>query len=174
MACRWHARAARRPARRRGIPSAVPRRRGLCIVRDGVFFFKANAISHSLCHSSFQNQNRTAASCLVDNYGIPLCWGLIFSSGGDMLERPIREQASLNGDACSWFCAASSERSRSINGGNRFSFPHLLFFNGNGYHVTCYIDDVLDSPEKRFQIDRSRYQNIALQKHSDNQGPDQD
>ena len=31
----------------------VPRRRGLRIVRDGVFLFKANAVSHSLRRSSF-------------------------------------------------------------------------------------------------------------------------
>jgi hypothetical protein len=31
-------------------------------------------IAHSLRRSSFQNQNRTAASCLVDSFGIPLCW----------------------------------------------------------------------------------------------------
>ena len=59
------------------IPYSVPRRRGLRIVRDGVFFFIVNAVSHSLRRSSFQNQNRTAASCLVDNFGIPLCWVLI-------------------------------------------------------------------------------------------------
>ena len=84
--CRWHVAtrgglrrpkglAARRSAGR--ISYSVPRRRGLRIVRDGVFFFKANAVFHSLRRSSFQNQNRTAASCLVDNFGIPLCWVLI-------------------------------------------------------------------------------------------------
>ena len=59
------------------IPYGVPRRRGLRIVRDGVFFFKANAVSHSLRRSSFQNQNRTVASCLADNFGTSLCWVLI-------------------------------------------------------------------------------------------------
>ena len=35
----------------------VPRRRGLRIVRDDVFFFKANVIAHSLRRSSFPNRN---------------------------------------------------------------------------------------------------------------------
>ena len=43
------------------VPPAAPRRRGLRIVRDGVFFFKANAISHSLRRSSFP-QKVTLAS----------------------------------------------------------------------------------------------------------------
>ena len=34
--------------------SGVPRRRGLHIVRDDVFFFKANVISHPFRRSSFQ------------------------------------------------------------------------------------------------------------------------
>ena len=38
----------------------MTRRRGLRIVRDDVFFFKANVIAHSLRRSSFQNRNRFA------------------------------------------------------------------------------------------------------------------
>ena len=34
-------------------------------------------IAHSLRRSSFQNQNRTAAFGLVDNFGLSLCWVLI-------------------------------------------------------------------------------------------------
>ena len=42
--------AARRECKR--IPPSPPRRRGLHIVRDDVFFFKANVISHSFRRSS--------------------------------------------------------------------------------------------------------------------------
>ena len=42
------------------VPPAAPRRRGLRIVRDGVFFFKANAVSHSLRRSSFPDRTRFA------------------------------------------------------------------------------------------------------------------
>ena len=46
------------------------------------FLFKENAASHSLRRSSFQNQNRMAAPCLVDNFGISLCLVLILAFGG--------------------------------------------------------------------------------------------
>ena len=46
-------------------PHSDHRRRGLCIVRDGVFFFKANAISHSLRRSSSQNATRFAGLAFV-------------------------------------------------------------------------------------------------------------
>ena len=42
------------------IPPLGPRRRGLRIVRDDVFFFQANVIAHSLRRSSFPNRNRFA------------------------------------------------------------------------------------------------------------------
>jgi len=42
------------------LSSFIPRRRGLRIVRDDVFFFKANAVSHSLRRSSFPNRTRSA------------------------------------------------------------------------------------------------------------------
>ena len=42
------------------VPSPAPRRRGLRILRDGVFFFKTNVISHSLRRSSFPNRTRFA------------------------------------------------------------------------------------------------------------------
>ena len=42
------------------VPPAAPRRRGLRIVRGGVFFFKANAVSHSLRRSSFPDRTRFA------------------------------------------------------------------------------------------------------------------
>ena len=50
------------------IPSGVPCRRGLRIVRDD--FFKN--IAHSLHRSSFQNKGLTTSPCLVDNFGISL------------------------------------------------------------------------------------------------------
>ena len=82
------------------IPYSVPRRRGLRIVRDGVFFFKANAVSHSLRRSSFQNQNRTGASCLVDNFGIPLCLVLIlYWKAASLVERLAKNPASPFGPA---------------------------------------------------------------------------
>ena len=42
------------------VRSPAPRRRGLRIVRDDVFFFKANVIAHSLRRSSSPNRNRCA------------------------------------------------------------------------------------------------------------------
>ena len=42
------------------VPPPAPRRRGLHIVRDDVFFFKANVISHAFRRSSFPNHNRSA------------------------------------------------------------------------------------------------------------------
>lgn len=52
-----------------------PRRRGLRIVRDGVFFFKANAISHSLRRSSFPNRTRFAGLRFGFRFGfgLPQC-----------------------------------------------------------------------------------------------------
>ena len=49
----------------------APRRRGLRIVRDGVSFFKANVVSHSLRRSSFQNATRCAglAFCFLESVG---------------------------------------------------------------------------------------------------------
>ena len=55
------------------------RRRGLHIVRDDFLCFAAKVISHLFRRSSFQKQNRTAASCLVDNFGPPLCWVLFLA-----------------------------------------------------------------------------------------------
>ena len=44
----------------RQVPPLRPRRRGLHIVRDDIFLFKANAISHSFRHSSLPNRTRSA------------------------------------------------------------------------------------------------------------------
>ncbi len=49
-----------RRARRLQVFSLAPRRRGLRIVRDDVFFYAENVISHSLRRSSFPNRTRFA------------------------------------------------------------------------------------------------------------------
>ena len=46
-----------------------------------LFYASAKVISHSFRRSSFQKQNRTAASSLVDNFGSSLCW-VLFLLGG--------------------------------------------------------------------------------------------
>ena len=56
------------------VRSPAPRRRGLRIVRDDVFFFQANVIAHSLRRSSFQNRNRFAGfRFCVPPYGRLFC-----------------------------------------------------------------------------------------------------
>ena len=51
------------------VPSGVPRRRGLRIVRDDVFFFQANVIARSLRRSS----SPTATRCAGLAVGVPPC-----------------------------------------------------------------------------------------------------
>ena len=61
------------------VRSPAPRRRGLRIVRDDVFFFKANVIAHSLRRSSFP----TATHFVGLAVGVPPC-GRLFHSYQDL------------------------------------------------------------------------------------------
>ena len=108
------------------------RRRGLRIVRDDFSCFAANAVSHSLRRSSFQNQNRTGASCLVDNFGIPLCLVLIlYWKAASLVERLAKNPASPFGPA--GFCATGIRIMPESPGGafidqfKNWSIPLFLF-----------------------------------------------
>ena len=115
------------------------RRRGLRIVRDGVFFFKANAVSYSLRRSSSQNQNRTGALRLVDNFGAPLCRVLIllrlgrsFLCSGDEAHHHLRQRKATQPGGLSLLFRRESNGSVSewIAGGNPEPRPGLLRSGG--------------------------------------------
>ena len=84
MRRRGRLRAATRPApQRRSIPfKSTASSRTAYRSRRLFYASQLKVISHSFRRSFFQKQSRTAAPCLVDNFGIPLCWALFlfFSS----------------------------------------------------------------------------------------------
>ena len=74
MTCRGHVRAATRPPPQRRSTPIIRSTSSRTSYRSRRRFF---VFAHSLRRSSFQNQNRTAAFGLVDNFGLSLCWVLI-------------------------------------------------------------------------------------------------
>ena len=60
----------------------LSRRRKLHIACDDFFCFASKVVSRSFRCSSFQNQNRTGAARLVDNFGAALCRVLILWGRG--------------------------------------------------------------------------------------------
>ena len=71
----------RPPPQRRSIPfKSTASSRTAYRSRRLFYASQIKVISHSFRRSFFQKQSRTAAPCLVDNFGIPLCWALFLFS----------------------------------------------------------------------------------------------
>ena len=62
---------------------------------DTLFKFILNAVSYSLRRSSSQNQNRTGALRLVDNFGAPLCRVLILHRASCIFSVKLIQQRNL-------------------------------------------------------------------------------
>ena len=106
-----------------------PRRRGLRIIRDGVFLFKANAVSHSLRRSYSPPQSRRL--CGDPKYRLPIACGMHFCKScrcAHSVASPFPKKVALH-LRCSLVNARASLRLTSLFRGTRIQLSPVISEN---------------------------------------------